>query len=89
MKISELSVTRVGGSRGVLLPAEVLRRYGVGDTLIMEQRPGEIVLRPKPTPHRKLNWAETYREMAQADEDWSEWESLPDGLSGASDKAGK
>lgn len=64
-------------SRGVLLPAEVLRRYGVGDTLIMEQRPGEIVLRPKRTPHRKLNWAETYREMAQADEDWSEWESMP------------
>jgi antitoxin component of MazEF toxin-antitoxin module len=39
MKTSELTVTRVGNSRGVRLPAEVRRRYRVGDTLIMEQRP--------------------------------------------------
>jgi antitoxin component of MazEF toxin-antitoxin module len=47
MKTTELTVTRVGNSRGVRLPAEVLRRYEIGDTLIMEQRPDEIVLRPK------------------------------------------
>ena len=41
-KITELTVTRVGNSRGVRLPAEVLRRYRVGDALIMEQRPDEI-----------------------------------------------
>jgi antitoxin component of MazEF toxin-antitoxin module len=35
MKTSELTVTRVGNSRGVRLPAEVLRRYQIGDTLIM------------------------------------------------------
>jgi len=79
-KITELTVTRVGNSRGVRLPAEVLRRYRVGDALIMEQRPDEIVLRPKRTRRQKLNWAETYQQMALADEDWSAWESLPEGL---------
>jgi len=80
MKTSELTVTRVGNSRGVRLPADVLRRYQIGDTLIMEQRPDEIVLRPKRSRQQKLTWAETYQQMAQSSEDWSDWESLPDGL---------
>jgi antitoxin MazE len=90
MKTTELTVTRVGNSRGVRLPVAVLRRYRVGDALIMEQRPDEIVLRPKRTRRRqKLNWAETYRQMAQTDEDWSAWESLPEGLAAVPGEAGK
>ena len=80
MKTSELIVTRVGNSRGVRLPAEVLRRYHIGDTLVMEQRPDEIALRPKRTRKEKLPWVETYQQMAQTDEDWTDWESLPEGL---------
>jgi len=80
MKTSELSVARVGNSRGVRLPASVLRRYGIGDTLIMELRLDEIALRPKRARGQKLPWAETYQQMAQADEDWTDWESLPEGL---------
>ena len=71
---------RVGNSRGVRLPAAVLRRYHIGDTLLMEQRLDEIVLRPKPAQNQRLPWAETYQQMAQAEEDWSDWESLPEGL---------
>ena len=80
MKTSELSVTRVGNSRGVRLPAAVLRRYHIGDTLLMEQRLDEIVLRAKRARNQKLPWAETYLQMAQTDEDWTDWESLPEGL---------
>jgi antitoxin component of MazEF toxin-antitoxin module len=80
MKTTELAVTRVGNSRGVRLPADVLRRYQIGETVIMEQRPDEIVLRPKRTRREKLSWADTYHEMAQAEEDWSAWECLPEGL---------
>ncbi len=46
----------------------------------MKLRSNGIVLRPKRTRQQKLNWAETYQQMAQADEDWSGWESLPEGL---------
>ena len=62
----ELSVTRIGNSKGIRLPAEVLRRYKVRDVLLMEQRPDEIALRPKRGPRTKLSWAETYRQMAQS-----------------------
>lgn len=80
MKTTELIVTRVGNSRGIRLPADVFRRYQIGDTIIMEERPDEIALRPKRRRRQKLTWTETYQQMAQADEDWSEWESLPEGL---------
>ena len=89
MKTTELTVTRVGNSRGIRLPAEVLRRYRVGETLIMEQRPDEIVLRPKRTRQQKLNWAETYQQMAQTDEDLSDWASLPEGLAAVPGETGK
>ena len=29
---------------------------------------------------RALSWADTYHQMAQAEEDWSDWECLPEGL---------
>jgi antitoxin MazE len=80
MKTQELTVTQIGNSRGVRLPAAVLRRYGIGDSVLMEQRPDEIVLRPKGNRGNKLSWAETYQQMAHADEDWSEWEAAPEGL---------
>ena len=38
----------------------------------------EIVLKPK-EPLEKLSWEETAREMAVSDEDWSDWEAMPDG----------
>ena len=68
MKTIELTVTRIGNSKGVRLPTEVLRRYRVHDVLLMEQRPDEIALRPKRARRGKLTWAETYRQMAQAHE---------------------
>ena len=81
MKRIELKVTRIGNSRGIRLPADMLRRYRVQDVLVVEQRPDEIVLRPKRVRRGKLTWAETYRQMAQANEDWTDWEKAGEGLS--------
>jgi hypothetical protein len=49
---------------------------------LMEQRPDEIALRPKRARRGKLTWAETYQQMAQAKEDWTDWEAAGEGLSG-------
>lgn len=79
MKTVELTVTRVGNSRGVRLPANVLRRYRIRDKVIMEQRPDEIALRP--VRSGKLTWEETAKAMASTKEDWSDWDStVADGL---------
>ena len=46
MKTTELKVARIGNSRGVRLPAEVLRRYAIGDSVVMEERDEGLLLRP-------------------------------------------
>ncbi|MBI4025757.1 MAG: AbrB/MazE/SpoVT family DNA-binding domain-containing protein [Verrucomicrobia bacterium] len=81
MKAIELKVTRIGNSRGVRLPAPLLRRHHITDTLILVEHPDEIVLRPKRTKKQKLSWEETAKAMAFAKEDWSGWDcTLADGL---------
>lgn len=72
----ELKVARIGNSRGVRIPADVLRRYAVGDTLLMIESPDGILLRPKRHEGRKLPWAETARAMASEQEDWSAWDAV-------------
>jgi antitoxin component of MazEF toxin-antitoxin module len=77
----ELKLARIGNSRGVRLPAESLKRYGFGDTVVMEERSDGILLRPAGPAAEKLSWEETAREMAAAHEDWSAWDAtLADGL---------
>jgi antitoxin MazE len=81
MKRVELKVGRIGNSRGVRLPAATLARYGIGESVIMEERSDGILLRPAGAASPKLSWEETARAMAASDEDWSDWDAtLADGL---------
>ena len=58
----------------------MLRRYKIGNSVILEERPDEIALRPKRSYKQKLTWEETYKQMAESGEDWRDWEALPEGL---------
>lgn len=81
MRTRELKVARIGNSRGVRLPASSLKRYSVGPVMIMEERAEGILLRSAGPAVEKLSWEDTAREMAAANEDWSEWAVLDeDGL---------
>ena len=81
MAVVKLKVVRIGNSRGVRLPAPSLRRYRIGDTVVMEERSEGILLRPTGPAVEKLSWEDTARQMAQSQEDWSAWETAAaDGL---------
>ena len=76
-----MKVARVGNSRGVRIPAETLKRYQIGDSVVMEERAEGILLRPRRAAAEKLSWEETANAIAAAAEDWSEWDvALGDGL---------
>ena len=75
MKTLAISLVQIGNSRGIRLPAGLIRKYGFEHGLVLEDRGYEIVLRSK-AGHGKLSWEETAREMADAGEDWSEWEAV-------------
>ena len=81
MATVRLKVARIGNSRGVRLPAASLRRYRIGDTVLMEERSEGILLRPSGPTVEKLSWEDTAREMAASHEDWRAWDTTtPDGL---------
>ena len=83
MKPIQLKVARIGNSRGVRLPAATLKRFGIDDTVVMEERSDGILLRPAGRSTAKLSWEETAIAMAASDEDWSEWDAVAaDGLEG-------
>ena len=80
MKTFELSLARMGNSRGIRLPSALIRKHGLEDGLVLEDRGHEIVLTPK-RGSAKLSWEETAKEMATSGEDWSEWETtVADGM---------
>lgn len=76
MSKMELKVARIGNSRGVRLPAATLKRYGIGATLVMEERSDGILLRRLGPAVEKLSWEETARAMAETAEDWSAFDAL-------------
>lgn len=75
MKCIVLKVSRIGNSRGIRLPAGMLRKYHITDSVVAEERSDEIVLRPGRAGRLKLSWQETAKAMAAAKEDWSEWDA--------------
>ena len=76
MKTLELKVARIGNSRGVRLPAATLRRYHIGEAVLMEERDDGIVLRSAEKGSPKLSWEDTAREMQASGEDWSDWDAV-------------
>lgn len=81
MQNMELKIAKIGNSRGVRIPAEVLRRYDFGDAAIMVQSVDGILLRPKRQADAKMSWADTAKAMAASTEDWSDWDAAAaDGL---------
>ena len=81
METMKLKVSRIGNSRGVRLPATSLRRYRIGETVLMEERSEGILLRPTGPVVEKLSWEDTAREMAASRGDWSAWDTAAaDGL---------
>ena len=74
MKTTRLKVARIGNSRGIRFPSATLRRYRIGEAIIMEERSECIVLHPVDPSVEKLSWESTAQEMAAAEE--LEWEDL-------------
>lgn len=89
MATVRLKVARIGNSRGVRLPAASLRRYRIGDMVLMEERSEGILLRPTGATVEKLSWERTAQAMAASDEDWRVWDSTSaDGLESVPWQAG-
>jgi antitoxin MazE len=77
----ELKVVRIGNSRGIRLPREILARYALGDVVVLEEHRQGLVLRGKKDV--RLSWEATFKEMARERDDFRDFDvTLSDGLGG-------
>ena len=77
--IRTVKLVAIGNSRGIRLPKVLLRKYGWSDSLVLEEAEDGIILRSEAEPC--TSWEDTYRAMAAAGEDWSDFDvTLTDGL---------
>lgn len=74
MATIKLKVARIGNSRGIRLPAKSLVKYGISESVLMEERSDGILLKRDDRAVSKLTWDETAREMAASQEDWGDWD---------------
>jgi len=70
-----LKLSKIGNSRGIRLPKRIIQRYGFEDEIIVEERDDNLVLRPV-RKDSKLDWVNTFKEMAASDENWDGWDVL-------------
>jgi len=78
-KTLELKIVAIGNSRGVRLPKEIIERYAIEETIVLEAREEGLVFRNK--HDKRLSWEDTFKDMAREREDWSDFEgTIADGL---------
>ena len=75
----DLKLVPIGNSLGVRLSRPLLNKYGMEHSVVAEQRPDGILLRG--SSNGKATLEQTFTEMAAAQEDWSDLDTLTaDGL---------
>ncbi len=65
----------IGNSKGVRLPKRLIEKYHLHDTLELEEK-NEGILIKTDMPEDKLTFEETFREMAEEEEDWSDFDAV-------------
>ena len=79
-RIWDAKLVPIGNSKGVRLPKALLQKYGIKDSLVIEETDNGLLLRGK--KESLLSWEETYKAMAK-EEDWDGLDTvLLDGLEG-------
>lgn len=69
----------IGNSKGVRIPKALLQKYGLKNSLLIEETDKGLLLRNK--EESKLSWEDTYKTMANEKENWDDFgTTLLDGL---------
>jgi len=63
----ELSIIRIGNSKGIRLNKSILQRYNIQDRVEVILEKGRIIL--KPVPGTRQGWGDAFRTMHDKQED--------------------
>ncbi len=65
----------IGNSKGVRIPKKLIEKYSLNEKLTLEELDDGILIRSN-EPSGKLSWEETFKEMAQEKENWSDLDGV-------------
>ena len=69
----DIKLIPIGNSKGVRIPKVLIQKYGLNNSLLLEETEKGLLLRKK--EDSKLSWQDTYKAMAAENEDWSEFDT--------------
>jgi antitoxin MazE len=79
IRTRDVKLVPIGNSKGVRIPKALLQKYGMKNSLLLEETDKGLLLRNK--EDSKLSWEETYKDMANEKENWDDFDTtLLDGL---------
>jgi antitoxin MazE len=73
MRSRDAKLVPIGNSKGIRIPKELLQKYGLKNPLLIEETDKGLLLRNK--EESKLSWENTYKSMANAKEDWDDFDT--------------
>jgi antitoxin MazE len=75
----DVKLVPIGNSKGIRIPKALLQKYGLKNSLLIEETDKGLLLRNK--EESKLSWEDTYKTMASEKENWDDFDTtLLDGL---------
>jgi antitoxin MazE len=75
----DVKLVPIGNSKGIRIPKALLQKYGLKNSLLIEETDKGLLLRNK--EESKLSWENTYKSMANEKENWDDFNTtLLDGL---------
>ena len=79
IRARDIKLVPIGNSKGIRIPKALLQKYGLKNSLLLEETERGLLLRKKDDD--KLSWEDTYKAMANEKEDWADFDAtLLDGL---------
>lgn len=79
LRARDIKLIPIGNSKGVRIPKALLQKYGLNNSLLLEETDRGLLLLKK--EDSKFSWEDTYKAMANEKEDWDDFDTtLLDGL---------
>jgi len=79
IRARDIKLVPIGNSKGIRIPKSLLQKYGLNNSLLLEETDRGLLLLKK--DDSKLSWEDTYKAMANEKEDWDDFDTtLLDGL---------
>ena len=79
LRTRDTKIVPIGNSKGVRIPKALLQKYGLKNSILIEETDKGLLLRNK--DESKLSWEDTFQAMANEKEQWEDFDTtLLDGL---------